>query len=203
MDEKLNIYCVITDYLAGLSPRSLGDVFEQTVSILDKKNRFTKTSREEDIYLHQDLKNGKDTIDVKAVKKYRRNDKEFAEKVFLLEYRHVGVTESGEEKRRPGWLFGSSKYLAIGYARDYDFYVLFFERDKLANWVEKKLADGGLNITIRDKGQQEKPSVFGGVTCTWKYDEILWVFDDPKTIDGYLGERRVTKILYDMALKNR
>ena len=188
-------FYTLCDKLLPLNSKAIGDVFEKAFDFSDNKHRFTGTTAEENIFNHQDRKSDRSSVDVKAVKKFKRNDKLFAEDTFMLEYRHIGIDENGQEVYRDGWMFGKQTHLAIGYVSNFDFYFLFFDRAKLADWCVRNGYTNPDKLTIREKGVYAKMSDFNGKQCNWVRDELIWIDVPPENIDGFLGKFCISNIL--------
>ena len=192
-------YILVLDKLLPMNSTEIGRVFEQAFDLWCD-GKFVPSTREDDIYGHCDRqsKDGSRRVDIKAPKKYRRNDKFFAEDTFMLEWAHVFKCPEKKLKAfRKGWVFGNNTHLAIGYISNNTFYFLIFERQKLVDWCkEKGYGQPGKRVK-RLKGAYEKTELIEGNEFTWKYDYLVWVTEKPEEIGGL-----VMKICIDKELKH-
>ena len=191
-------YILVLDKLLPMNSKDIGDVFEEAFDLWCN-GKFVPGTREDDVYGHCDRRSKDNTrrIDIKAPKKYKRNDKFFAEDTFMLEWAHVFTCPEKRKKAyRKGWLFGNNTHLAIGYVSDNSFYFLIFNRQELVNWCKSKGYGEPGKRTKRLKGNYEKEETIEGDVFTWKYDYLVWVTEKPEEIGGL-----VMKICIDKELK--
>lgn len=121
-------------YLEGLEDEKL--VMEVT------KRKFggdvRKATRNEDVREHIDFwwisKDGNEYgFDVKGVRKNKRSDKVFDDKINWIELQNV--------QGKPGWVYGNAKYIAFLTNES----VLYVPRKKLALYVEEKIKGKALS----------------------------------------------------------
>jgi hypothetical protein len=91
-----------------------------------------KSSKNEDVYDHIDFwwdspKKGRIGVDVKGLKKSKRDDKEYDDSINWLEFKNV--------QGNIGWLYGKADYIAFKTKAS----ILFVKLDKLRNYAEDKI----------------------------------------------------------------
>ena len=95
------------------------------------KCQTEKSSKYEDVQLHVDfwcIKNDKKYgVDVKGLRKNRRDDKEYDDTINWIELLNV--------QGNPGWVYGEASYIAF-LTKDS---VIYVPRKKLANFIQEKI----------------------------------------------------------------